>query len=91
METEILPKKGKSHRLRQGRTSIPGHHYLVTARRDEASPAFNVPEIAAIILNALKWLEEKSISPFSPFSMELSWHNRCSNAFPISVKADGRR
>lgn len=61
METEILPKKGKSHRLRQGRTSIPGHYYLVTARRDEASPAFNVPEIAAIILNALKWLEEKSI------------------------------
>jgi REP element-mobilizing transposase RayT len=43
--------------LRKGRHSIRNHYYLVTASTHLRRPVFENPEYAAVVLDALKWLD----------------------------------
>lgn len=47
-----------SHRLRKGRSSIQHQAYFVTTAVKGRMPVFSDPELAAVVLDALKWLDQ---------------------------------
>jgi len=57
--TEIkYPIKG-SYNLRKGRWSEPGNYYFVTTSTYKRKPIFLNSEIAQIIFDSIKWLEDR--------------------------------
>jgi REP element-mobilizing transposase RayT len=54
----MKPLKG-SHKLRGRRVSIDNQAYFITTATNKRAPFFNDPTAAAVVIEALKWLDQK--------------------------------
>jgi len=57
IQFKMKPPSG-AHKLRSGRASIQNQAYFITTATHERSPFFIDPAAAAVVLDALKWLDQ---------------------------------
>jgi len=58
IQFKMKPPRG-AHKLRSGRISIESQAYFITTATHERSPFFIDPAAGAVVLDALKWLDQK--------------------------------
>lgn len=54
-----MKSRAGTHTLREGRRSIRNQAYFITTATHDRTPLFRDPQLASVVLNALKWLEER--------------------------------